>query len=119
MRKLSSLAHLALLVLAACDSPSAPDALAQLSAPCPNAAPVLNQPAPSLANRYIVVYRDGTDSRATTARLAQKHGFTPRFVYEHALLGFAAELSADALAGVRCEPEVKYVDGDQVVRVGV
>lgn len=119
MRKLSFLAPLALLALAACDSPSGPDARVQLSARCTNAAPVLSQPAPSLANHYIVVYRDSTDSRATTARLAQKHGFTPRFVYEHALLGFSAELSADALAGVRCEPEVKYVEGDQVVRAGV
>ncbi|HEY0023930.1 MAG TPA: protease inhibitor I9 family protein [Longimicrobium sp.] len=119
MRKRSFLAPLALLALAACDSPTGPDARAQLSARCSNAAPVLSQPDPSLANLYIVVYREGTDSRATTARLAQTHGFTPRFVYEHALLGFSAELSADALAGVRCEPEVKYVEGDKVVRVGV
>lgn len=66
---------------------------------------------------YIVVYHDGTDPDAVTDELAAAHGFTPRHVFRHALLGFAAELSADALGAVRRHPAVKYVEHEGVARM--
>ncbi|HEV2147768.1 MAG TPA: hypothetical protein VGR37_10230 [Longimicrobiaceae bacterium] len=60
---------------------------------------------------YIVRYRDGTDAAAETRRLAERHRFRPRFVYT-GISGFAADLSAHALAGVRCEPSVRSVSHD-------
>ena len=49
--------------------------------------------------------------------LAAAHGFTPKHVFRSALLGFAAELSDDALAAVRRHPAVKYVEHEGVVRM--
>ena len=66
---------------------------------------------------YIVVYHDGTDPDAVTDELAAAHGFTPHHVFRHALLGFAAELSADALDAVRRHPAVKYVEHEGVARM--
>lgn len=72
--------------------------------------------ADAAAPGYIVVFIDGTDPDAVTDELAAAHGFTPRHVFRHALLGFAAELSDDALAAVRRHPAVKYVEHEGVVR---
>jgi hypothetical protein len=65
---------------------------------------------------YIVVFVDGTDPDEVTDELAAAHGFTPKHVFRNALLGFAAELSDDALATVRRHPAVKYVEHEGVVR---
>jgi hypothetical protein len=43
---------------------------------------------------------------------AAAHGFTPKHVFRHALPGFAAQLSADALEAIRRHPAVKYVELD-------
>jgi hypothetical protein len=66
---------------------------------------------------YIVVFHDGTNADAVAEELAGAHGFTPKHVFRHALLGFAAELSADALDAVRRHPAVKYVEHEGVVRM--
>jgi hypothetical protein len=42
----------------------------------------------------------------------------PRHVFRHALPGFAAELSDDALHAVRRHPAVKYVEHDALVHPG-
>ena len=110
---------LALVFLAACDSPLASEARTLLNPGCASPAPVEREPDPELANQWIVVYHTGTDAQATTARLAREHGFVPRFVYEHALQGFSAELTPQALAGVRCASEVKYVAGNAMARAGI
>lgn len=110
---------LALVFLAACDLPLGPAASTLLNPGCASPAPVLREPDPELANQWIVQYHDGTDAQATTARLAREHGFAPRFVYEHAIRGFSAELTPQALAGVRCASEVKYVEGNGMARGGI
>ena len=61
---------------------------------------------------YIVVYHDGTDADAVTDELAAAHHFVPKHVFRHALLGFAADLSEDALKAIRRHPAVKYVELD-------
>lgn len=88
------------------------------AAQCAHPAALTGTPDPRTAGKYIVVFRDGTDAAATTARLAQKHGFQPRHVYQHALQGFSAPLTDTQLAGVRCEAEVKYVSHDGVASIG-
>lgn len=83
----------------------------------------MTEPAPlhgkpdAAAAGYIVVYHDGTDPDAVTDELSAAHGFTPRHVFRHALLGFAAELAADALEAVRRHPAVKYVEHEGVARM--
>jgi hypothetical protein len=72
--------------------------------------------ADAAAPGYIVVFIDGTDPDAVVDELAAAHGFTPKHVFRHALLGFAAELSDDALAAVRRHPAVKYVEHEGVAR---
>lgn len=66
---------------------------------------------------WIVVYHDGMDPDAVTDALAAEHGFVARHVFRHALLGFAADLSADALEAIRRHPAVKYVEADGEVRI--
>ena len=112
---------LLLLALAACsEGPTGSDVELEKRtglARCDNPAPLNGTPDPRTAGSFIVVYKAGTDVRATTARLAEKHGFQPKFVYEHALQGFAAQLSLGAVGGVRCEPEVHHVSHDGVVTI--
>lgn len=82
----------------------------------------MSKPAPLHGRRspaapgYIVVFLDGTDPDAVVDELAAAHGFTPKHVFRNALLGFAAELSDDALDAVRRHPAVMYVEHDAAVR---
>ena len=76
----------------------------------------LHGSASEAAGGYIVVYHDGTSPDAVTDALAAAHGFAPTHVFRNALLGFSAELSADALEAVRRHPAVKYVEHDGPVR---
>jgi hypothetical protein len=78
-------------------------------------APLHGRPDPA-APGYIVVFIDGTDADVVTDALGTAHGFVPKHVFRNALLGFAAELSDDALAAVRRHPAVKYVEHEGQVR---
>lgn len=108
---------LAALALAACaESPTDAGTEATQfipSASCAQPAPLTGSRDPRAGGVAIVAYHDGTDSPAVTARLAQKYGFTPRFVYQHALTGFAAPLTDEQIAGIRCEAETRFVQFDQ------
>ena len=73
---------------------------------CLSPAPLLGQ-RDARAPGYIVVYHDGVQPQQETTHLAAKYNFAPRFVYEHAPLGFSAALTVGALAGVRCEASVR------------
>jgi hypothetical protein len=77
----------------------------------------LHGTADAAAPGYIVAFHDGTDADAVAEELAAAHGFTPKHVFRHALLGFAAELSPDALDAVRRHAAVKYVEHEGVVRM--
>ena len=66
---------------------------------------------------FIVVYDPATVSPdAKTDALAAKYGFATSYRYEHALKGFAATLTPAAVAGLRSEPGVAYIEEDQYVR---
>ena len=103
-----ALACALVLVVTGCRDATAP------GAGCDDPAPLRGTADPR-APGYIVVFHKGVASRAEAQRLAAKYGFTPRAVYESALQGFSADLSAAALAGVRCEATVDYVEHDGVV----
>lgn len=109
---LPGFAVVSVLVLGGCDSLMYPQAA------CDNPAPLLGQKHPQ-APGYIVVYEQGTPAESTTQQLAQKYGFTPKHIYAHALSGFSATLTDNALAGLRCESVVNYVEHDGVVKVGL
>lgn len=82
---------------------------------CASPAPLLGEK--STAPGYVVVFREGTDAVAVTRRLAEKHVFKPRHVYQYAIQGFSADMSGPALAGVRCEPQVRFVEHNGIVSV--
>ncbi|WP_229400460.1 S8 family peptidase [Micromonospora okii] len=98
------------------------------------AAPGRDAPAPLRAggpeaaqDRYIVVLSDtpaGTDRAARGARAAraadraEQAGGTVLARYSQVLEGYAARLSPAALAAVRADPAVAYVERDSLVRGG-
>jgi len=62
--------------------------------------------------RYIVVLRGGADAAKVAAGHGKAYGFTARFVYEHALRGYAATLPHAAVAGITARPDVAFVSLD-------
>lgn len=70
-------------------------------------------------DQYIVVYKTGfgvgTDNMLRTMVTAQ--GGQIKFVYQAALNGYSAYLPAKALAAVRADPAVAYVEADRMVRL--
>jgi hypothetical protein len=79
--------------------------------PCRNPAPY-NGTFPSTDNRYIVIYHDDVAVEATTAELAERYGFTPRYVWSTLLLGFAADLSPEQVTALRCETAIQSISVD-------
>jgi len=69
-----------------------------------------------IPGHYIVVLRnDVADVNAATTRLADRHRGKVSHRYGAAIKGFAAELSDADAAAIALEPEVAYVEQDQVV----
>ncbi|HKP77305.1 MAG TPA: S8 family peptidase, partial [Longimicrobiaceae bacterium] len=60
----------------------------------------------------LVIVREGTDPRGVAAAA----GAAPRYVYAAAVRGFAATLNAGQLEALRHDPNVAYVEQDQVYR---
>jgi subtilisin family serine protease len=78
-------------------------------------APLLEaDPATDVPGSYIVVLKHRADSGAA-ARLARRHGGRVNREFHSALRGYSANLSAAALAEVRKDPEVAYVEQDRVI----
>ena len=59
---------------------------------------------------WIVVYDFSLDAEKVTAELAARYGFKPHYVYTAALKGFAAELTPQQVAAIRCEAAVDYIE---------
>jgi hypothetical protein len=77
---------------------------------CAEPAPFRNRYDPK-GKGYIVIFHDGTDARAETHRLADTYRFALRHVFTgRSLQGFSAEMSPSALAAVRCDKKVEYVE---------
>ena len=100
------LAAVVLVVLSACQDVSQPG----------SEVPRLSQQGGSAAARYIVVFLDNvTDVDGVARGMAAAHGSAPDFVYQRALHGFAAVLSARSVAALRQDVRVRYVEEDQPV----
>lgn len=83
------------------------------------AAPLLHADSPdAIPGQYIVVFKDNTSRQAANSVISQamsEAGSELNFVYTAALNGFAARLSDETLAKLLADPNVAYVEVDQVV----
>ncbi|MEX2180873.1 MAG: S8 family peptidase [Gemmatimonadaceae bacterium] len=103
-------APLVVLWVAACGetavSPAAPAA--------PTDAVADAQASDVVPGQFIVTFNDGvTDVRGRAGTLAAQHGATTLYVYEHAIRGFAAQMSDGAAAAIRTDPSVSMVEPDR------
>jgi len=92
----------------------------QPAAAAGHAAPVYGrESAAAIADRYIVVFRSGTTRAAAAAAInsARAQGGRLHFQYAAALNGFAATLPARALEAVSRNPNVAYIEADQVMSI--
>ena len=111
MSKLAALS-MAAFVLAAChDNPVAVEPETE---PQFDVAPRSTESQP-IPGQYIVVFRDQVqDAPGLARRLAVAHGGTLRFTYQHTIKGFSVRLPDRAAAALARNPNVAYVEQDQV-----
>jgi hypothetical protein len=83
----------------------------RLAPPCAAPAPLQAAAPQERVPGYIFRYRDGTASKSVTAELASRYGFSPEFVYT-VFPGFAAVVSEQALAAMRCDNRIESVEYD-------
>lgn len=101
--------------LAACQGvePTRPSMSARAEAPLLTVSPEEGQP---VAGRYIVVFNDDvSDPRGKALAKVAAHGGALHYAYTAAVKGFAADLDAGAVAALRVDPDVSYVEQDQVM----
>jgi subtilisin family serine protease len=60
----------------------------------------------AIPGRYIVVLKQGHQP----AEVAAKHGLKTRHVFDHALHGFAGEISADRLEALQKDPRIEFIE---------
>jgi subtilisin family serine protease len=108
---------LAALALVACSESStapladAPERLQQSAS-----APYYAKGANGIEGDYIVVFNDAVaDPHGRAAEKIAQHAAAARFVYGAALKGFAATLSPGAVAALRADPDVAYIEQDGIV----
>jgi subtilisin family serine protease len=106
MRRATPLALAAIVIAAAACSDQQPTAVRS-----PAAAPLHSASAGrGIAGAYIVVLNEGANPRS----VASVAGVNPHFVYTAALNGFSAQLNAGQLNALQHNPNVAYVEQDQV-----
>lgn len=81
-----------------------------------NGQPVLRgqNRADRIPGQYIVVLKPG----ASAAALTNRHGLAPEHMYGNALNGFAGAFSARQLEALLDDPQVEFLEEDQVVTIG-
>ena len=105
LRRFATAAALATVAIAAGAQPASP--------PQPAAERFSSEPIPG---RYIVVFHDSVaNPAAEAATLARSHAGQLHFTYTRALKGFAATLPDAAVARLRSNPAVAFVEQDQTV----
>ena len=75
--------------------------------------------ATAIPGRYIVVFKPGTPAAALTAAAenARGSGGQVDFVYDAALTGFAGNLPEQALFGLSHNPNIEFIEADQVITI--
>ncbi len=109
------------LVLAACRDAAAPDEAQQPQAPQgPTLARLERGGVRAIRGQYIVVFNDNvTDPDGASDGLTRRHSGRRLHVYRHAMRGFAAELSDQAVDALRADPRVAWIEEDQTYTVDV
>lgn len=73
-------------------------------------------PGTGISGQYGVVLQDNVnDVQAAATALATKYGGSVGFLYESALKGFSVSLDDAQAPNMASEPDVKFVEQDQVV----
>jgi subtilisin family serine protease len=101
------------LAIAACSDSQAPTEMMPVTTP----AAVAGQAIP---NRYVVVFKNtvaATSVSGEAQRIVNADKGKLHFVYEHSIHGFAADLSPSAVAALRLNRNVAYVEQDRVVTI--
>jgi subtilisin family serine protease len=97
------------LALAACSDQS------PVAGRAPEAAPLMQASANGIEGSYVVVLKDGANPRSVAAVA----GVEPSFVYTAAVNGFSATLNAGQLNALRHNPNVDYVEQDQLMSIDI
>jgi aqualysin 1 len=73
----------------------------------------------AISGRYIVVFKAGTPAAEVSAAAEHARGLGGQvdFVYESALTGFAANLPEQAVFGLSHNPNVEFIEADQVITI--
>ncbi|HSH02368.1 MAG TPA: S8 family peptidase [Anaerolineae bacterium] len=102
------------------DLPTKPNGAAQMQAPL-----LHTDNANVIPGQYIVVIKDqpGKSTAAAASSSAQREvrrmGGSIVHNYNHAITGFSARMSANAVEALRKNPNVAYIEADQTVQVNV
>lgn len=86
----------------------------------PRTAPIYGADSPTaIAGEYIVVFQPGTPGNVVNnaSEGARGKGGSIHFVYDAALVGFAATLPEQALNGLVHNPNVAYIEADQTMSI--
>jgi subtilisin family serine protease len=86
----------------------------------PHTAPIYGAASPDAINGdYIVVFKPGTAGNGVAQAVdnARGRGASIHFTYSAALVGFAASLPEQALNGLVHNPNVEYIEANQVVSI--
>ncbi len=81
-----------------------------ITPPCQMPARLIPATPSGRAPGYLVRYKDGVDSATVTAELSVSLSFTPKSVWGAPVPGFSADLSEQALAALRCDARVHWVE---------
>ncbi|MGI8496421.1 MAG: S8 family serine peptidase, partial [Gemmatimonadaceae bacterium] len=114
MKKLVLLTLAASALVACQDSATAPQSRVELSA----AQATVASRSEVVPDRYIVVYHPGVaDAQALTRQIVSQYQGVLFHSYGTAIKGFAAHLSASAVATLRSHPDIAFIEPDQIVHL--
>ncbi|HEY6073998.1 MAG TPA: S8 family peptidase, partial [Anaerolineales bacterium] len=117
MKRIVTLAALSTLFAACTENPASPPSVAT---PAPGAVSFARADNAPIPGRYIVVFKDDVeDVDGQVQQISNRHGAKVTHTYRSALKGMAVSLSDAAVAALRNEPNVAYVEQDQTASINV
>lgn len=73
-----------------------------------------------IPDHYIVVFKEDVTKVTENANLlANQLGGKLKFVYQHAIKGFAIQVPEQAIKGLMNNPNIAYIEEDQIVKINV